>query len=67
MALGRQEAAREAAGEAIAALCSFHQDGKLAYLEALVQALAQRREPQASWGGAAAGRPGTRSTATSLS
>lgn len=46
MALGRQEAAREAAGEAITALCSFHQDGKLAYLEALVQALSQRKVPQ---------------------
>jgi hypothetical protein len=46
MVLGRAEAAREAAVEAVTALCSFHQEGKLAYLEGLVQALTQRQEVQ---------------------
>ncbi|PRW20948.1 peptidase S8 isoform A [Chlorella sorokiniana] len=42
MLLQRQEATREAALEAISALCSFNQDGKLAQLEGLVQALQQQ-------------------------
>lgn len=45
MLLARQEAAREAATEAVAALCSYHQEGKLAYLESLVQLL--QHGPQA--------------------
>jgi len=49
MLWARQEAAREGAAEAVAALSSFHQDGKLAYLEGLVQALL--RGPQAEVGG----------------
>lgn len=44
MLLQRGEAAREAAGEAVAALCSYHHDGKLAQLEALAQAL--QRQPE---------------------
>lgn len=44
--LARQEAARDAAAEALAALCSYHQDGKLAQLEALVAAL--QRSPDAA-------------------
>ncbi|EFN56036.1 hypothetical protein CHLNCDRAFT_145475 [Chlorella variabilis] len=44
MALQRSEAAREAAAEALAALCSFNQEGKLAYLEGLVQALTQQQQ-----------------------
>ena len=42
MLFSRQEAAREAATEAVAALCSYHQEGKLAYLEGLVQEVLQR-------------------------
>ncbi|PSC76977.1 peptidase S8 [Micractinium conductrix] len=47
MLFARQEAAREAATEAVAALCSFHQEGKLAYLEGLVGALLQGAQPEA--------------------
>ena len=43
MLFSRQEAAREAATEAVAALCSYHQEGKLAYLEGLVQEVLQRQ------------------------
>lgn len=56
MLLQRQEALREAAGEAVAALCSYHQDGKLAQLEALVQALQAQPDLSTQVGGA--GRAG---------
>ncbi|KAL4451624.1 hypothetical protein ABPG75_007286 [Micractinium tetrahymenae] len=44
--VARQQAAREAAAEAVAALCSYHQDGKLAYLEGLVQLLQRGPQPE---------------------
>ncbi|KAL4433412.1 hypothetical protein ABPG77_010265 [Micractinium sp. CCAP 211/92] len=47
MLVSRQETAREAAAEAVAALCSFHQEGKLAYLEGLVQLLQGGPAPEA--------------------
>ena len=53
MLFSRQEAAREAATEAVAALCSYHQEGKLAYLEGLVQEVLQRQRGASQQQGAA--------------
>jgi hypothetical protein len=53
MLFSRQEAAREAATEAVAALCSYHQEGKLAYLEGLVQEVLQRQRGAGQQQGAA--------------
>lgn len=44
--LSRHDAVRDAASEAVVALCSYNQDGKLAQLEGLVQAL--QRQPEAA-------------------
>jgi hypothetical protein len=53
MLFSRQEAAWEAATEAVAALCSYHQEGKLAYLEGLVQEVLQRQRGASQQQGAA--------------
>ena len=50
--------ARDAAAEAIAALCSYCQEGKVAYLEAMVHALQSIPQQQAGPVGLAARRRG---------